>query len=368
MLEKTDKKVILVTGSCGRIGAAIVKKLGRDFRIVGFELLKALYASANEELVPCDISSDESVHQALTHVRNFYGNHIASVIHLAAYYSFSQEHLELYDKITVEGTRRLLRGLQGFHVEQFIFSSTMLVHAPCNPGEKIREESPIEAHWAYPASKVKTEEVIKQERGNIPTLILRISGVYDDQCHSIPIANQIQRIYENQFNAHVFAGNIHHGASFMHMNDLVDALVQAVQHRKELPEELVLLLGEPDVMTYDQMQRRISSLLFGKEITTRSIPKPIAKMGAWVENHVPFTENTFIQPWMIDLADDHYDLDISQAKRFLNWEPRHRLDKTLPIMISSLKADPVAWYKKNGLKMSRNIQKKVDEETTSYSK
>ncbi len=56
--------------------------------MVGFELLKAFYASANEELVPCDISSDESVQQALTHIRHFYGNTIHAVIHLAAYYSF----------------------------------------------------------------------------------------------------------------------------------------------------------------------------------------------------------------------------------------------------------------------------------------
>ncbi len=124
------KGVVLVTGSCGRIGAAIVRKLGEDFNMVGFELLKAFYASAHEELVPCDISSDESVHQALTHIRNFYGNRISAVIHLAAYYSFSEQDSDLYNKITVEGTRRLLRGLQSFHVEQFIFSSTMLVHAP----------------------------------------------------------------------------------------------------------------------------------------------------------------------------------------------------------------------------------------------
>lgn len=362
MSSPNEKGVILVTGSCGRIGAAVVKKLGKDYRMVGFELLKAFYASANEELVPCDISSDESVHQALTHIRNFYGNRISAVIHLAAYYSFSQEHLELYDKITVEGTRRLLRGLRDFHVEQFIFSSTMLVHSPCEPGQKINEESPVDPKWAYPQSKVKTEKIIHEERGDIPTVILRISGVYDDGCHSIPIANQIQRIFENQMNAHLFAGDITHGASFMHMDDLVDAIAQAVALRKELPPELTLVLGEPDVLSYDKLQRTISFLLHNKEIATHSIPKPIAKFGAWVENHTPFVENSFIQPWMIDLADDHYDLDISKAKQYLKWEPKHSLEKTLPIMIADLKADPIAWYHKNGLHLSDEAKKKIEEE------
>lgn len=356
-----QKGVILVTGACGRIGAATVKKLGNEYRMVGFELLKALYASANEELVPCDISSDESVAQALAHIRNFYGSHITSVIHLAAYYSFSQEHQELYDKITVEGTRRLLRGLQSFQVDQFIFSSTMLVHEPLPPGHKITEETPLNPRWLYPLSKVKTEKVIHEERKHIPALILRISGVYDDDCHSIPIANQIQRIYEDQFNAHLFAGDITHGASFMHMNDLVDALAKAVSLRKQLPEELVVLLGEEKVLSYDYLQRKISHLLFDKPLVTHSIPKPIAKLGAWVENHAPLVHNDFIQPWMIDLADDHYDLDISKAKRYLQWEPQHSLENTLPKIIHDLQADPIAWYRKNGLKMSESMKREIEE-------
>lgn len=355
-----EKGVILVTGSCGRIGAAVVKKLGQDFRMVGFELLKAFYASANEELVPCDISSDESVHQALAHVRHFYGNKITSVIHLAAYYSFSGERPELYDKITVEGTRRLLKGLQSFEVEQFIFSSTMLVHAPCEPGQKINEDSPVIGKWDYPISKIKTEEIIHNERKNIPALILRISGVYDDECHSIPISQQIQRIYEKQMNAYLFPGDLSHGSSFMHMNDLVDALTQSVYLRKELPQELVLVLGEPKVYSYEYLQKRISTLLFDKPIKTIPVPKPIAKFGAWAQNLMPLGKHGFIKPWMIDLADDHYDLDITKAKQYLKWEPKHDLDKTLPIMIDLLKKDPMTWYKKNGLYMSESVRKCIE--------
>jgi len=357
-----DKKgVILVTGSCGRVGAAVVKKFGADYHMVGFELLKAFYASASEELVPCDISSDESVHQALTHIRNFYGNHITAVIHLAAYYSFAHRHSELYDKITVEGTRRLLRGLQSFNVDQFIFSSTMLIHEPCQPGQKIDEQWPVVPKWAYPESKVKTEQVIHEERGDIPAVILRISGVYDDHCHSIPISNQIQRIYEHQINAHLFAGDLSHGSDFMHMDDLVEAIYNCVDKRKELPPESVFIIGEGTTYSYEYLQKRMSALLFENEIHTHALPKPIAKVGAWVESHTPFTKGSFIQPWMIDLADDHYELDISKAEKVLGWTPQHSLDKTLPIMINDLKNDPIAWYKKNGLHMPEHIRKKVEE-------
>lgn len=357
------KGVILVTGSCGRIGAAVVKRLGKDFRMVGFELLKAFYASSNEELVPCDISSDESVHQALSHVKNFYGNKITSVIHLAAYYSFSGERPELYDKITVEGTRRLLKKLQEFNfdVEQFIFSSTMLVHKPCQPGQKINESWPVEPTWDYPLSKIKTEEIMLKEHKNIPVVILRISGVYDDECHSIPISQQIQRIYEKQMNARLFPGDLSHGSTFMHMDDLVDAIVNCVYMRKELPNELILEVAEEHTYSYDYLQKRISTLLFGNEIKTIRVPKSVAKMGAWAQNQMPFMKDQFIKPWMIDLADLHYDLDISKAKEVLKWQPKHDLDKTLPIMIELLKKDPVSWYRKNGLRMSDSLRRHIEE-------
>ena len=116
-----DKKIIIVTGSCGRIGASLIRRMSHDYRIVGFELLKALYASANEELVPVDLASDESVHQAFTHIRNFYGNKIDAVIHLAAYYSFSDPHYENYERITVKGTERLLKALRDFESRTIYF-------------------------------------------------------------------------------------------------------------------------------------------------------------------------------------------------------------------------------------------------------
>ena len=354
-----DKEIVLVTGSAGRVGAAVIKKLGDERRIIGFELMKALYASANEELVPCDLSSEESCAQALNHIKNFYGTKIASVIHLAAYYSFTNTSMDLYNKITVEGTRRLLRGLQKFEVEQFIFSSTMLVHEPCQVGKKINENSPVNPKWAYPLSKVLTEKVIHEERGNIPTVILRISGVYDDDCHSIPISNQIQRIYENQVNAHLFAGNMSHGADFMHNDDLADCLIKCVHKRKELPPELTLLIGEGKTLSYAELQDRISNELFGHGIKTYALPKPLCKFGAWFESMIPFSSNSFILPWMIDLADDHYELDISKAKKFLGWEPKHHLADTLPLMIQDLKKNPEAWYKKNGLKMDKKAIQKV---------
>ncbi|MBX9744408.1 MAG: NAD(P)-dependent oxidoreductase, partial [Chlamydiales bacterium] len=178
-MAQGQKEVILITGCSGRIGFKAAERFSSDYQIVGFDVLLAAHLPG-VELVAMDMATDKGVQEALDYVMKNYGRRIASVIHLAAYYTFATKWSSQYDRITVEGTRRLLKGLQSFEVEQFIFSSTMLVHCPCNLGEKITEDSPLTTAWGYPRSKVQTEELIRKERGLIPAVILRIAGVYDD--------------------------------------------------------------------------------------------------------------------------------------------------------------------------------------------
>lgn len=353
--QQQQQDTILVTGSNGLIGYAVANRLAGDYPVVGLQHREKPSAPPRVDRVMADLTSDESVRRALETVRERHGSHIASVIHLAAYYDFSGEHSHLYEDLTVKGTERLLRGLQSFQVEQFIFSSTMLVYAPSTPQHPIDETWPVEPKWDYPKSKVRTEEVIRAERGDIPAVILRISGVYDDMCHSIPLAHQIQRIYERQLVSHLYPGDLTHGQSFVHLDDLVDLYARLVRRRKELSQDTLLLVGEPVSLSYDELQRAFGQLIHGENWDTRQIPKEVAKAGAWVEEELPLGEEPFIKPWMIDLADDDYTLDISRARTMLGWEPKHRLRDTLPKMIEALKADPEGFYTANKLEMPKNM-------------
>ena len=346
--ESKKKQVVIITGSTGLIGNPTVKRLADTFHVVGFDRRGSPHPRPEAECVCVDITDDESVEAALARVRYAYGHRIASVIHLAAYYDFSGEPSDQYEEVTVRGTERLLRALQDFDVAQFVFSSTILVHAPTTPGRPINEDWPLDPKWDYPKSKVRTEEVIRKEHGPIPLVILRVAGVYDDRGHSPPLANQMQRIYERTLTSHLFPGDVTHGQAFVHLDDVVDALWLCVEKRRELPPEAVLLVGEDETVSYDELQRSFDRLIHGEEEDTRHIPKALAKAGAWVEDHVP-GEEPFIKPWMIDLADDHLELDIRRARRLLGWDPKRRLRQTLPTMVDYLKADPAGFYKENKL-------------------
>lgn len=346
---KNSKGVILLTGAAGFIGNALIKHLGERYTVIGLDRAGPPDPPEPAHAIDFDLGSDEAVASALDEVRRRFGSRITSVIHLAAYYDISGKPNPLYDKVTVEGTRRLIDALQSFEVEQFIFASTMLVHEPTDrPDKAIDEDSPIEASWPYPESKVKTEAVLRERHGPIPVVLLRIAGVYDDLGHSPFIAEQVARIYEHRVISHFYPGMLCAGQSFLHIDDLADAMARLVEKRRALPPEFPLLVGEPEALGYAEIQNIIGEALHGEGWPTVQVPQTLAKAGAWLQNEV-IGKKSFIKPWMVEEASDHYVTDISRARECLGWAPRHSLRQTLPRMVAELKRDPSAWYKTNKL-------------------
>lgn len=350
--ESDTRPVVLVTGSGGLIGSRVVPQLRKKFTVVGMDLHAPEEGDVKtDHWIQADLTDDQSVAEAIAELRRDHGDHLASVIHLAAYYDFSGEQSPLYEELTVQGTRRLIKQLQLMQVEQFIFSSSLLVMESAPLGQRITSDSPTNAEWAYPQSKLKTEEVLRQEHGDIPVLSLRIAGVYDEQGHSLPIGQQIQRIYEKQMESYFFPGNDECGQSFVHLEDVANCIVAAIERRDQLPAYQTLLIGEEVVMSYADLQDVIGEQLHGREWPTIRIPAFVAKAGAWVQGKLASSEEDqpFIKPWMVDLADQNYPIDISEAKRLLNWEPAHSLRQTLPTILANLKNNPAQFYQINQL-------------------
>lgn len=354
-----EKPVVLVTGASGLIGTRVARDLSRDHQVVGLDIKPPHEGDGTMDFFEADLTSEGNIQDVLRQVRAKYGDRFASVIHLAAYYDFSGEPSPLYDELTVQGTRRLLQALPDCQAEQFIFSSTLLAMKPTEPGELLDESSPTQAEWEYPESKLRAEETIRQHRGAIPAVIARIAGVYDEHCRSLPISQQISRIYEKQLESHFFPGDMERGQAFIHLDDLVDFFRKTIERRHELPEYEVFLVAEPDVVSYGEMQDLIGEELHGKNWTTVRIPKVVAKAGAWVQDKAADEEHKpFIKPWMIDLADQHYAVDIRRARERLHWEPQRRLRTTLPRIIQHLKQDPEGWYSTNKLPKPDSLPKK----------
>ena len=361
-MPRLNKPVIIITGASGNIGGALCDRLKQDYTVIGLDIENCPQSDISFE---CDLTSDDSVHEALESVCNEVGNSIAAVIHLAAYFDFSGDEHPMYEKVNIMGTQRLLKMLQSFEVDRFIYSSTMLVQEAVKPGQKIDESGSINPKWAYPQSKADAENIIRQNHKKIPYTILRLAGLYDDMTGVPTLAHQIARIYEKDIHSYAYSGDVNAGQACIHQEDMVEVFVQVVEKRKELPIEDVILAGEEQVLSYKELQDTIGRLIHGNDNwLTINIPKPIAKMGAWVEEKaepvipdaIDKGEEPFIKPFMIDLASDHYALDIARAKNQLNWRPRHKISEGLKTLIENLKADPENWYKKNKIPLPHSLK------------
>ena len=348
-----SKPVVLITGSSGFLGSAVIEKFAGHFDLVGFDRESSPHPPPAAECICVDLTSDDSVNDAMARLRVAHGTRIASVIHLAAYFDLTGEPNEKYEAVTVRGTERLLNALKMFEVEQFVFVSTMLVHAPTQHGKPIDENAPLDTRpLPYRQSKIRTEQRVLELHGNVPVVLVRPAGVYDDLGHSAFLAQQIARIYERHMAGRVYPGALDTAQPSLHLRDLTDALLRIVQRRADLPGDLRVLLAESDALSVDEMQHTLGRLIHDETWETREIPAALARAGAWAQNDV-LGEDTFIRPWMVDIAEDHYEVDTSRAQELLGWSPAHSLRETLPKIVAALKDDPVGWYRANRLNAAR---------------
>lgn len=348
---------MLVTGATGNLGQSICAGLESDYTVVGLDRDRA---SGKRQVIEMDITCESSIREALATIRRDFGSRIAAILHLIAYYDFSGEPDPLYDEVNVKGTRDFLGVLEDFEVDRFIYTSTMLVHRPVVPGDKIDEDTPVDPGWEYPRSKARAEATIRSNT-TMPYAILRLAGVYDEQTSVSTLSNQIARIYSRDLQSHLYAGPLDAGQAMLHREDLIDAIRRTIARRGYLPEEVTMLIGEPETLGYDTIQDMLGRLIHGEDVwQTIKIPPPLAKLGSKIQNLsetlIPDAldggDKSFIQPYMIDMADDHYELDISLARTLLGWEPQHRLGEELPGIVRHLQADPDAWHRINGVAFS----------------
>lgn len=348
-MQNVTKLAVLITGSEGFIGDAVARRLADDYHVVGFDVERRRENSGTSDFIECDLTRDDSLSSALILLRAKVGARIDSVVHLAAYYDFSGKPSPLYRDLTIDGTRRLLRGLRSFDVEQFVFSSTHILMKPSKSGEPVTEESPVEPTWEYPKSKLETERLIQRERGPIPVVILRIAGVYNEDGHTVPIAQQLYRIAVRDMESYFFPGDPDSGQAYVHLDDLVDCIHRVIERRRDLKPYDVFLVAEPEKMSYAELQDVMGELVHGRDWPTIRLPKAVAKVGAWAQEKLRGEEDTFIRPWMIDRADDDYPVSIDHAHDRLGWTPAKRLRDTLPVMVDRMRQDPEGWLKLNGI-------------------
>lgn len=315
------KEVLIITGCSGRTGIRVAHQFADPrFLVVGLDLLSPKITSTNFNFIQCDISNSQQLEAARKRIQDKYGSKIASIVHLIPY-----------------GTQEILEMAKQFETEQCIFASSILVNVPCEPGQRINEYWPVGPTTELARLQLEAEDILRAEHGKIPLVILRRACHYDEMCHHAPLAEQIQRIYEQQPAAFFFPGNLSHGSSYIHYDDVADIIWLTVQRRFSLPNVTIFVAAEHDVVSYDELQKIIGTECSGEDVKTWSIPRWAAKLAIRME-------------WMCDIPDNNYACNTNLIQEKLGWVPRHAFRQVLPKMIAALKENPQAWYRANSLK------------------
>lgn len=348
-----SKEVILISGCSGRTGTRVAHKFADPrFLVVGLDIVTPKISTTNFEFISCDVTIEAAVKAAMDAIRKKYGEQIASIVHLASHFDGHDQNLQIYDDVTVKGTENLIEAARSFKTEQFLFASSLLVYKPCEPGQKITEHWPVDPMWEFPRSQLVAEEILKSKHDKIPLLLMRKGCTYDGLCHTMPLAHQIQRIYERNSLSFFFPGNLTHGSAYVHLDDFADAIWLAVQRRFGLPKQMTMIVAEPETVSYGELQKVIGLLCYGEECKTWAIPKWVAKLAIRASNKMPFISKIDVKEWMVDQIDQNYSCDISLIQDKLGWAPKHTFRQTLPKMIAALKENPLAWYRENNLTRS----------------
>ena len=252
---------ILVTGGAGYIGSHTARALRRDgYEVVIYDNLSTGFRSLADgfDLIEGDIADESMLKPALSRVD--------AVIHFAAsaYVGESVENPRKYFRNNGVSALQLLNAVLDAGISRFIFSSTCAVYGV---PEKvpITEKTPREPVNPYGASKLFFENALEaySRAYNLSSVRLRyfnasgaddsgeIGELHDPETHLVPLV--LEATTPSGRELQIFGDDYPTDdgtcvRDYVHVNDLADAHVRALQYLEQLPggqrgESVALNLG-----------------------------------------------------------------------------------------------------------------------------
>lgn len=211
------KKLILLTGASGFIGAAFLKRaLSEGLRIrVVTRNLNNWVLHPNLEIIEGDLSSAQDWSRAVEGVN--------VVVHAAA----EIKSLTLMRIVNVEGSMQLLDAAIRAGVKRWVQLSSVGAYGPVQ-AETITEEYSDQPVGPYEISKADFDKVLRKTAKNqeIEVCIIRPSNVYGPGMRNQSIRQMIGAIRKRVF---LFVGPPGASANYVHVTDVVQALMLCVE-------------------------------------------------------------------------------------------------------------------------------------------
>ena len=303
-------KNVLVTGGAGYIGSHLCKALAlKGYTPITYDSLQTGHLSAVRfgPFVKGDILDAPLLLSTLKTYKP------EAIFHLASYSNTRESVAKaaLYYKNNLIGTHTLLEALLSCPVPYFIFSSSASVYGQASD-TPLLESSPLIPSSPYGRTKLSSELMIadfcKSQHMNYANLRYfnaagadkegEIGESHYPETHLIPLLIESLK-GEHTFQLFGANHNTHDGTAkrdFVHVSDLAEGHIQALEFLKTHKENLTLNLGS------------------GK---AHSILEVITDLQVRTEKKVPIYKNTSLEEPSCLVA------DITLAKNLINWNPLH---------------------------------------------
>jgi len=193
----------------------------------------------------------------------------AVVFHLAAKLHANDTLPDLraeYQRVNVEGTRRLVEAAQATHISRFVFFSTINVYSPAQPGMLWDEQSDTNPDSWYAETKLMGEHIAL---AGAPTVALRLAAVYGPRMKG----NYLRLLHALSRRRFVMVGNGMNRRTLIHAKDVCSAALLAAEHPSAEGEIFNVTDGE--VYTVQEILKAICNSL-GKETPKIHLPVALA--------------------------------------------------------------------------------------------
>lgn len=311
------KEIYLVTGVTGFLGRTIAEMLIKEGKsVVGLRL-----PEDRQNLIPgvrYIIGDLTKPHTLLPFFETAIDHH-AYLIHSAGMISIASKHQNLMYKVNVLGTKHLVSLALKFHIDRFVYVSSVHAIKEEAHGKAIKESSTFSAKFVngtYAKTKAEaTAYVLASVKRGLPAVVVHPSGIIGP---NDPGNNYMSEVI-HRFLRGYFPMAIEGGYDFVDVRDVATGVLQACRHGR---------IGETYIfsnhfLTIREMFNMLSRLR-GKVKKYRVFPlkliKPFGKMIEWFEQklHLPL----LITPYSLYALGSNGNFDHKKATAELNYHPR----------------------------------------------
>jgi nucleoside-diphosphate-sugar epimerase len=354
-MRKPGLARIIVTGASGFVGRNFIDAYKDECHIYAIARRSqqevGLDRHQNIEWFLADIAEEDSLHAVMQTIRDKGGADF--LLHLAAFFDFSNEPNPEYERSNILGTKLVLAEAESLDLIRFIFASSLVVSEFPKGGDRLTEKSALDASFPYAVTKIAGEAMVKEYSAKFPCTVVRFAAVFSDWCEYGPLYKFIDTWTSRSWKANILGGKGLSSVPYIHIF-CVRSLLWSIMEQTDSLKDYDVFLASPDESTsHQELYDQTTRLITGKVKKAIHMPILLSELGVVSLDILGrlVGKRPFERPWMMKYIDERMDVDASYTRETLSWDliPRYTLSRRLIHLIEHMKAYKEEWHTRNAL-------------------